>query len=150
MRHFDNFYKFAAGLHYFGILAAVTAFFYVTFLEGPFLSYTQKTFIPLGGPFHPGDTVPLQVTRCNSDSRRHSYAVTHTLQSTRGGTPITLPEVYVQIEPGCKTAASRINILPKDLALGTYRIFGGGLVYGTVRTFDVEWSSDPFEVTAGE
>ena len=120
---------------------------YLWFFEPPFLSYQGLPF-QVEGPARPGESVRLIVTRCNRSSKPRDYNLSHWLQNIdTDDSPVALPAGPVPpMRPGCKTGRSAMNVIPAGTAPGRYRIGGTGLVAGTLRTFEVEWYSETFEV----
>lgn len=128
-------------------LVGVGSMFYVLFYEKAYLEYMNLPFKPDGQILHPGDLVGLNVARCNRDKIAHSYLVTNSLYEVNTGLFTLLPSVQLMVIPGCTNAISRINTLPKVLPLGRYKLFGTAAVPGTIRTFVLDWQSEPFNVT---
>jgi hypothetical protein len=118
------------------------------FVEQPWLSYENLPFPPVAAKVHAGDVIPLMVKRCSSAEQTRSYAITHSVQTLSGsGKPVVMPSGFVTIEPGCEPpTVSEFNRIPMSVTPGMYRIHGVAVVDGTLRTFAVPWSSQPFEV----
>lgn len=129
-----------------GILAVGMLPTYFLLLERPYLSYRNLPFPVVAQPVRPGDTVSLNVARCNSDRIPHNYATTHSVQNLDTGVVLLLPDVEVMILPGCTIGESRINKLPDHLFPGRYRVYGMAEVRGTLRTHYIDWYSEPFTV----
>ena len=118
------------------------------FIERPFLSYHNLPFPPELQRVKPGQVMPLTVERCSTASSIESYTVTHELRETTGKRPaIIIPATLVTVMPGCHKSTSLVNIVPGATPPGTYRIHGVAIVQGSLRSFAVPWSSQPFEVT---
>lgn len=122
------------------------AMFYVLFWEKAYLSYTNIPFESDHQELHPGDLVGLNVGRCNRDKIAHSYLVTNSLYEVNTKLFTLLPSVQLMVVPGCTTAISRINTLPKALPPGQYKLFGTAEAHGTIRTFILDWQSETFNV----
>ena len=120
---------------------------YLRYFKPPFLSYPGLPF-QVEGPARVGESVRLIVTRCNSDDKPRDYELSHWMQSIdTDDPPVVLPSGRVpSIKPGCQTGRSAMNVIPAGTRPGRYRIGGTGLVAGTLRTFEVEWYSETFEV----
>ena len=129
-------------------LTALAALTYTAFFSDPYLSYPVKAF-PLVGDvkaFHPGDVVPLQVLRCNSDNVTHSYTISHALRGPDTEYNL-LPVSAAMIDPGCTHGPSYINVLPAEhLKSGVYKFVGNTQIEGTFRQFSVYWESASFTV----
>lgn len=130
------------------MILSIAMLTYAMFIEKSYLSYYSQPFVIVGGPFHVGDMVPMVITRCNSDNVSHSYQLAHSLIETSTSDYTVLPPAFIQVPPGCKQAVSRVNILPSDLPAGRYRLSGGAQTTGILRTFDVNWVSEEFDVLA--
>ena len=146
MRHFQNLYRAGCVILGIGVFMTVFAFFYVTFLEQPYLKYTNSPFVALGGPFKAGDIVPLHVGRCNGTDAVRSYSLARSLRNLDTETYTAMPDAYISAQPGCSEGIQRIHRLPADLPPGRYQLFGGAQIRGTARSFDVTWQSQEFEV----
>jgi len=118
--------------------------------EQPYLRYTSLPFPALTRTVRPGETVQLRVARCNDDRVRHDYLVTHMLRNTVTGDFVLMPDVWVEIEPGCTVATSLINVVPPGTPPGTYEASGRALVSGRFGNHQVLWRSEPFEVLKGD
>jgi hypothetical protein len=119
-------------------------------VEQPYLRYLNVPFPALVRTVHPGETVNLIVARCNDDHRAHGYLVTHMLRNLETGAFILLPDVWVEIRPGCSTATSQLNTVPRGTPPGTYEASGRALVEGRFANHQVIWRSEPFEVVKGD
>lgn len=136
-----------------GLLATLFLVVYYLFLEPPFLTYENLPFKVRGTVFHPGDTVPMMVNRCSSSSTVRNYVLSHTLiRVDKPQEEIILPSTVVAIRPGCESAVTMVNFVPKTwedkpFPAGTYRMDGYAEVQATIRAVSVHWHSEPFEVT---
>lgn len=128
------------------MILAIAMLAYAMFFEKSYLSYYSQPFMIVGGPFHPGEMVPMVVTRCNSDNVPHSYQLAHSLIEVTTSAYTVLPPAFIQAPAGCKQAISRVNVLPLDIPAGRYRLSGGAQTTGILRTFDVSWVSEAFTV----
>jgi hypothetical protein len=124
-------------------------FFGIT-VEQPYLRYQNVPFPVITRTVRAGEPVRLMVARCNDDSVRHGYLVTHMLRNLDTGGFVLLPDVWVEIAPGCATAISQLNIVPPGTPPGTYEASGRALVDGRFANHQVMWRSEPFEVVKGE
>lgn len=127
------------------VVLSVAALTYLMFFEPPFLSYPGLPF-KVAAPARPGESVQLQVTRCNSDKSKRTYQLSHTLVSVDTGRYWVLPAGIVSIKPGCASGVSAANVVPIGTPPGVYVVEGYAEVQGTIRTFDVHWYSEPFRV----
>lgn len=113
--------------------------------ERPYLSYSNLPF-PAVPTVRAGEAVELTITRCSRSRSRRSYLTTHVLRNEASGLVALLPEVLVDIEPGCISSLSRINVVPASTAPGWYTVSGQARVDGLVVTHHVAWASTPFQV----
>ena len=131
-----------------GIL--VTIIFYYLFFEKPYLSYTNVPFPALQSVVHPGEAMPIHVARCNSDNVPHVYEITRSLervnQKGEARDYILLPDLRVQIKPGCSDADAQLHIIPAMTPSGTWRLVGLSEVHGVLVRHMVEWYSVPFRI----
>ena len=120
---------------------------YLRFFEPPFLSYEGLPF-KVAGPARPGESVKMTVTRCNSGERTRTYELAHWLRRLDANDPIVVlpPGKVSPIPPGCQTVVSAANVVPAGTVPGAYRVGGAGITKGAMRTVEVEWYSEPFEV----
>lgn len=130
------------------MILSIAMLTYAMVIEKSYLSYSGQPFVIVGGPFHRGDMVPMVVTRCNSDDVAHSYQLAHSLIEATTSAYTVLPPAFIQAPAGCQQAVSRVNALPNDLPAGRYRLSGGAQTTGIIRTFDVSWVSEEFDVLA--
>ena len=129
-------------------LIVATMVFYAYFLEQPYLSYQNRPFPPSIEKVTAGEPVPLIVERCNSADHLKSYKTTHSIRSETTGITTMLPDVRVSIKPGCHRSISKVNEVPKGTAPDIYTVYGIAIAEGSLRNFNVPWSSEPFEVIA--
>lgn len=122
---------------------AVWAFY----IEPPFLSYHNLPFPADLQRVKPGQVMPLTVERCSTSKNIESYTITHELRYESGDRPaIVMPATLVTVPPGCHRAINLVNLVPSVTPPGRYRIYGFAIVQGSLRSFAVPWSSQPFEV----
>ena len=115
--------------------------------EDPWLEYPVIPFPVLLPAVHAGEVIPLSVRRCNTGTTTRAYVFAHSLVSVDGAqTEVVLPPVTASVSPGCSTAQSRVNIVPRGTKPGIYRINGVTEINGIVRSFPLQWESEPFEV----
>ncbi len=89
----------------------------------------------------------MTVERCNSTDHLLGYTFDRTLQSDDdGNSPVILTSGATAIPPGCQTVQSRINLVPPGTPPGRYHLDSVTHVRGNWRTFDIPWSSQPFQV----
>ena len=120
---------------------------YLRYFQPSFLSYYGRPF-KVEGPARPGESVKMIVTRCNSDNKPREYEVTHWLKCEGDDQLlVVLPSGKVPpIPPGCTTARSAFNVVPSGTKPGWCRVGGFGVVKETMRTIEVPWVSEVFEV----
>jgi hypothetical protein len=140
-----NSHKIALGLVA-AMAATVGVIMFYLFAEKSFLTYENIPFPPVVFSARPGDIVPLSVERCNHDKISHNYTTTHALKNTKTQEVVLLPEMMVNITPGCTSAISLINRIPPGTPPGHYIVFGTAETRGTLRTHYVDWHSQEFEV----
>lgn len=135
------------------MFAAVSLLIYFLYFEEPWLSYGNIPFPILKTPVHFGEVAPMTVVRCNSSDRPHTYTLSYSIENLDTGHFTAVPPVIVMAEPGCHAATSLANVLPEsspEVPPGHYRTVGLSEVNGTLKTFEVEWYSQPFEVITAE
>ena len=120
---------------------------YLRYFQPAFLSYPELP-LKVEGPVRPGEVVKLIVVRCNNSDRAQSYEVSRWFKCAGGSRlPVVLPAGRVPpIEPGCAPARSELNVAPIDTKPGWCKVGGFGIVKGTLRTIEVPWESEWFEV----
>lgn len=126
-------------------LAVMACLGWAYYFERSYLYYVNSPF-PTSTPVHAGEPVELIVERCSRSRTRRAYMTTHSLRNVATGAIELLPDVWVDIEPGCTRSTSRINLIPKGTAPGTYTVSGTARVEGLVMTHRVPWTSRPFQV----
>lgn len=126
-------------------VVALALYLWAAYLERPWLSYQALPWEVIE-PVHPGEAVRVVVLRCNDTSAKRTYRVTRTLQNVDTGEAYVLPASEVDIEPGCHREVSRLSVVPKDAAEGTYVLGGFGLAKGRLIEHRVPWSTQRFEV----
>lgn len=129
------------------IVAAVALYF--AFFERPFLSYPRLPFEPTKLFVKPGEVVPLQVLRCSSSATPRAYTIARSMQLISTGRHYVMPDILVEIKPGCHEETSLANHVPLGIPDGEYKIFGLSEVPGAWRTNYVSWQSGPFTVYGG-
>ena len=129
------------------ILSLIATGVYLLYFEPPFLSYRSLPF-KIEGPVKPGKPIKMTVTRCNSSDRPQGYEVSRWFKCAGDDKPpVVLLGVKVPpIPPGCAVAISEVNITPEGTKPGWCRVGGFGVVSGTLRTIEVPWVSEWFEV----
>lgn len=118
-------------------------------LEQPYLRYTNLPFPPVKERVRAGEAVQLQVGRCNDDPIPHGYLLNRTLKNLQTGALVLLPDVWVEIPPGCTYAISQIHIVPPGTPPGLYEASGRAMVQGRFGNHQVRWYSAPFTVIEG-
>lgn len=139
--------RFATMLISVCVLVFITCGFYALFLEKSYLSYPNAPFPVQVTTLRPGDVIPLVISRCNADRIDHSYSVARALREVKTNRIVPMDPIYSMIPVGCHTASpSRIHKVPLDTEPGRYEFFGGAVTHGIVRTFDVIFRSEQFDV----
>lgn len=127
-------------------LVVLSAWAYLTYNKEPYLSYGKQPFPVKAYSVHPGEVVPMLVTRCNNSSKTQIYSIARTLERVTDGRQFVMPDSIVQVEPGCQTIESRANAVPFDAPQGRYRLLGLSQIQTDFRIHYVSWSSEQFEV----
>ena len=129
------------------ILSMIATGVYLVYFEPPFLSYKGLPF-KVEGQTRAGESVKLRVTRCNSHDKPREYEVTHWLKCAGDDQLlVVLPSGKVPpIQPGCTNNISAFNVIPSGTKPGWCRVGGFGVVKETIRTVEVPWVSEWFEV----
>jgi hypothetical protein len=134
------------------IISMVGTIFGYLFFEKPWLRYTNIPFPVLETYGYPGKIMPVHVVRCNDDNVPHIYTITRTLervvQRVEPKDYMVMPDVTVQILPGCSEADAVIHIIPVSTRPGTWRLIGVSEIRGVLVSHLVEWRSVPFTVLA--
>ena len=129
--------------------SVISVLLYIIWFEKPYLSYTGGDFVVMKSQLNAGDKLPMIVERCNSDKIPRSYSVSRALREVNTGNIIPMDPFYSLAMPGCNTAhPSLVHKIPIDTPPGRYVFFGGAEVHGTVRTFDINFKSQQFDVVA--
>lgn len=117
------------------------------FGEKSYLSYPVKPFPVAPGILRPGDIIPMKITRCNADNTAHSYQVARGMQEVTTGRLIPMESIYSLLLTGCKTADPTLaHRIPLGTAPSRYRFYGGSVTHGILRTYEVTFESEPFDV----
>ena len=91
----------------------------------------------------------LTVERCSRLSKISAYNTTHNLTPVApAADEILLPDLIIQIEPGCHRNVSRGNVITANTPPGQYVVHGIAVVDATIGKRSVPWSSGRFEVVA--
>lgn len=142
---------FIAGIVITTVSLTVGVIFYYLFFEKSWLRYENVPFPALQTYTRPGSPIPIHVARCNDDSVPHVYTVARSLERvTKPNEPrdyVMLPDLSVQIMPGCSEGDTIAHVVPLKTQSGIWRIVGMSEVRGTLRSHLVEWYSVPFEVS---
>lgn len=120
----------------------------VSMLLPPPLAYANLPFPVLNSPVTAGTEVFLDVRRCTFWRSRLTYTVTHELHNETNGAHYLLPSTPITLDPGCSSSISTVNVVPTGVPPGIYTFSGTGRVSGWLRTFDIPWVTQPFEVVA--
>ena len=139
---------FAIWINLAAVLVLLGLLFHAYHVEKPWLSYPNPVFPVLQKVVEPGQPVPLHVIRCNSDSTAHVYAIGRRLfnDTHPEEKPVILPGGYVPIDPGCTDETSHANVIPADQKDSLYHLEGLADIPGSLRSFNVPWKSEQFEV----
>lgn len=137
------------GLVQIGVLLFTGIFLYAIVFEQPYLSYPNLPMQTVGRTFQAGDVVPIVMQRCNNSSEAKTFVSSHALMNILTHRP-TLPTLnLIEAKPGCTSVFINTgNRLPIDTPPGVYHYAGRSEVNGILRTFDVIWSTQDFEVVA--
>lgn len=122
-----------------------TAFYYVIF-EEPWLVYRNIPFPATAQGVRAGEVVPIRVSLCNTSGKAQRYSIARSLQEVNTGALIYMVDLLIPSLPGCRESTSLAHIVPKEVPPGRYRLIGQSEIQGTLRTFRVDWASQPFEV----
>lgn len=117
--------------------------------DKPFMYYPDpQPFVATGTGFYkPGDVVVVMVPRCSRSTATRSYVTSHQLNRLDvSAPPVVLRAEFPSIGPGCRTAESRLNVIPFDTQPGRYYFSGVTEVPGQIRNFSLEWRTVPFTV----
>lgn len=127
------------------ILILATLPNWMSLIERQPMVYTNVPF-PVESPAHADQALKITVERCNFSGRDLTYTFTRTVKNTQTGETWALPLGGADIEPGCLTVQSRVNVLPDDLPPGRYVLSAVSQVPGQYRVFTVPWRTQEFEV----
>jgi hypothetical protein len=142
-------WKFWTGVGFLVSMAAINwTLVYHFFYQEPYLTYRNLPFPPLQETVKAGHIMPVRVVRCNSDSMPRTYTITRSLEPIDSPMPryYVLESQTIRIKPGCTDETSLANKLPEDVTPGKYRLIGQAEINMGLRTHQVEWTSEPFEV----
>ena len=129
------------------VLIFVSTMFYAMFLEQPYLSYPNMPMRVIGSTFHVGDVVPVEFQRCNSDPEAKSFLSSRALINTITRVPEIPILTFIEAKPGCtEIEISALNVIPAGTKPGIYHYGGRSDINGLLRTFDVRWYTQDFEV----
>jgi hypothetical protein len=132
------------------IFSLVGVIFSYLFFEKPWLRYTNIPFPALETYGYPGKVMPVHVARCNDDDVPHIYTITRTLERVVSDAEpkdyMVMPDVTVQILPGCSEADALVHVIPGSTRPGVWRLIGFSEVRGVLVSHMVEWRSVPFTV----
>lgn len=122
---------------------------YALCFEAPYLSYQNLPFPLTVEKVIAGNAAPLSVERCNNSKQKQTYETTRRLVRVTddGLKDIILGSRKVDIKPGCHRGISKISEVPKDTPPGLWQLNGTALVMGLLVVHEVEWYSEPFEVS---
>ncbi len=103
--------------------------------------------LPVDGPVHAGEPVPLHIDRCNNLDTPLYLESARTMRNVATGQFYSLPSGDALAQPGCSTATVTSSIVPEDAPPGIYVLNAVVRTYGRWgRRFDVPYRSEPFEV----
>lgn len=129
------------------VMILILCGFYVLFIEKSYLSYPKIPFPVQVAALRPGDSIPMEITRCNSDKTSHSYSVARALREVNTNRIIPMDPFYSMVPAGCLSAMpSMVHKVPLETRPGRYEFYGGAETHGIVRTFDVIFRSEQFDV----
>ena len=131
---------------WFAFAVFVLTLIWAGFVDQPYLSYSNLPFPVLTPKVRVGDPVMMTVIRCNSDKVDRVYILGRTLVPVNKGPAYVMPAGATAISPGCHTSISAINVIPAGVEPGMYYIEGRAEVSGELRSFNLGWRSQPFEV----
>ena len=127
------------------IFAAV--FIYALFLERPYLSYPTLPMRVIGTTFQAGDMVPIEVQRCNSAVEEKTFLSSRALVNVVTNLPVEPKMSLIEAKPGCTDKFTNASVrIPIDTPPGIYHYAGRSDINGLLRTFDVNWYTQDFEV----
>ncbi len=134
------------------VMAALVAFVLLPVLVSVALPaplvYENLPFPVLNSPIAAGKEVFLDVRRCTYWRSTLTYLVTRELRNETTGAIYLLASTPTTLAPGCTSLISSVNAVPSAVPPGRYSFHGTGRVSGWLRTFDVLWMTQPFEVIA--
>ena len=126
---------------------------YGRYFEQPFLYYQNLPFPPIFRIVTVGSLVPLEVERCSRSDKKETYTTTRRQVHLPKEGETKLPDIIleskdVDILPGCHRELSKLNTASPFTPPGTWMFTGTALVPGLIRTHEIQWYSEPVEVTA--
>jgi hypothetical protein len=133
------------------MIGTTATFVYFMLFEPPPVEYVNLPF-PVqddGVTLRPGDVVPMRIKRCNRTDQILLITAARTFENIDRRDFIAMPATVTQVAPGCTENVSIVNRLPKDAPPGTYRVVGMASMPGRLRTHNVVFFSEPFQVVEG-
>lgn len=122
-------------------------FLYALFLDRPYLSYPELPMRVIGTTFHAGDVVPVEVYRCNSAIEPRTFMSSRALVNVLTQLPVEPVVSLIEAKPGCAERFINVsNRIPVNTPPGIYHYAGRSEINGLLRTFDVIWATQDFEV----
>lgn len=121
---------------------------YASYTSASWLTYQNQPFEVLTPVVHAGQSPIHRIARCNSSGIRQVYNTTHILTPLFGGDDLLLPDVKIEIEPGCYRVSTSVNPVPSKAALGFYTPHGTAIIESFWGKRYVVWYGEPFEVIA--
>ena len=114
------------------------------------LTYPELPYPVPNKAIRAGEPLVLRIARCNHDGRELAITSTRKLVHPDGvhaGTWVPLPDGSARVPPGCQTETVSLGVIDSRVLPGGYRIEGVATAYGRLRTVNVYWYSEEFEVT---
>lgn len=126
-------------------LAGIAISVYAVYLESSYLYYQNLPF-NVEVPVEAGRPVTIVIERCNKSNSEKVYVSTRALKRLDDGFELMLPSMTMTIAPGCHRALNKTIIVPRDIKLGTYHLFGITVTQGMMTDHKIPWYSEPFEI----
>jgi len=120
------------------------------YFEKPYLTYKNLPFPSFTEQAKPGELVQIRVERCSTSNKPEKYRMTRTMRNEVTREVSILPPIEVGIAPGCHRANSKLHFVPPSTPPGIYTLWGISTVGGYLRTHQIIWYSEPFEVLEGK